>query len=513
MSTEPLRKGTLIDGRYAIGERLGQGGMATVYRAVDMKIGHVVALKMIKLGATDKTREDRRARFAREILAINEIRHPNVLHVQEYGFHRDTPYMVMEFLDGKDLATVLRENDGPLAVEYAVDIMLAVCAAMRACHASQVIHRDLKPSNIMLVKTEVGAGWDVRVVDFGVSKIADASSLTQEGKIVGTPQFLSPEQIAGKAGPESDQYAIGVVLYECLTRRRPYDGLDGPSLARAIEAGLFKAPREHVPAIPEELERIVLKAMQVRPAERYPSVFELGKQLWHFASPMGRQVWQRYYETPPVTRTRDDEDPSSPGVPLVRRIAEGRLRATTATVVAHYQSTTAVPVAQTVTLDEPSTITTISKQRRESAAGATDDELVDPAGSRFGSRALALLAAVAAALAIVGLAALWSAGSSAAVGTTARAGAASVGLPTASVPLPPPALPAPPIAKPPAPAAKPPAPAAIAPVAATTAVAPSEREPEARKPARRLHRHSSHRQPAAPAEWTVDPAGNLIAPP
>jgi serine/threonine protein kinase len=227
-ATEKFLPGTLIDGRYDIREHLGQGGMGSVYRAHDTKIGQMVALKMMTGGDSQRSNDDRRMRFAREIVAINGVRHPNVLHIQEFGFHKDTPYMVMELLEGRDLTAVLRESSSPLDIEYTVDIMLAVCAAIRACHASQVIHRDLKPSNIMIVRTDAGAGWDVKVVDFGIAKTIGAFDVTQAGRVMGTPHFLAPEQLAGKVVPASDQYAIGLLLYVCLTRQHPFTALDGP---------------------------------------------------------------------------------------------------------------------------------------------------------------------------------------------------------------------------------------------------------------------------------------------
>src|SRR6185437_4195698 len=181
-------------------------------------------------------------------------------------------------------------------------ICLAVCAAIRACHDEGVIHRDLKPGNIMLIQRDFGSGWDVKVVDFGISKTAGASDLTQEGKIVGTPHFLAPEQITADVLPASDQYAIGVLLYYCLTKHHPYEGLEALKLIRSIEKGVFPPPRSHRADIPEKLEETILKAMRVDPAQRYASVFEFGRELLEFASPLGRQFWQRYYATPPVMR-------------------------------------------------------------------------------------------------------------------------------------------------------------------------------------------------------------------
>src|SRR6185437_3493460 len=152
----------------------------------------------------------------------------------------------------------------------AVDIMLGVCAALRACHRVGIIHRDLKPGNIFLAETETGR--EVKVLDFGVSKAPTADDLTREGQILGTPQYLAPEQIDGKVGPASDQYALGVLLYVCLTLRLPYEDHENRDLLRAIETGKFEAPRALRPELPSELEAILLRAMHICPSERFESV-------------------------------------------------------------------------------------------------------------------------------------------------------------------------------------------------------------------------------------------------
>ncbi len=525
-AAEQFPKGTLIDGRYDIREHLGQGGMGSVYRVYDTKVGQMVALKMVADGGSEKSREDRRMRFAREIVAINNVRHPNVLHIQEFGFHKDTPYMVMEWLDGRDLAAVLKESQGPLVIEYAIDIMVAVCAAIRACHDSDVIHRDLKPGNIMIVKRDVGAGWDVKVVDFGISKTAGISEITETGKIVGTPHFLSPEQIGGEVGPASDQYAIGVLLYVCLTRRHPFAEFEGLPLVRAIEKGVFKSPREHNPAIPEELERIVLKAMHLEPAKRYGSVFHLGRELWNYASPLGRQFWKRYYETPPVERPKNDASMSTVGVSLARRIADGEVSLTPATVQAHYQSTTAVQV-DGVTLDQPS-----ATLAREASGGPTQMTLHTPSGWKWDKessksraptaaerpstkqridelrRTTRIIVAAAAACAVVliavGATRLATKRSPAARPTAAAASSAMAPSPVAQAIAPAPVAP---IAVPPT---------AVLPVAPLQAVdkKPADEMPagEEPPPARKSHRRG-HARERATAEWLTDPAGNPIAPP
>jgi serine/threonine-protein kinase len=344
MGAEDLPKGTLIDGRYDIRARLGRGGMGTVYRAFDNKVGGMVALKVLREGRPGGgiSPEDRQKRFGREILAINQVDHPNVVRIENFGFYKGAPYMVMQLLTGKDLGTVLHENGGSFSVEHAADLIVSICVVIRACHEAQVVHRDLKPENVMIVKRDVGLGWEAKIVDFGIAKLAAIDDLTQEGRIAGTPAYLAPEQIAGKPGPASDQYAIAVLLYLCLTGVHPFTGFSGLPLIRAIEKGVFKDPRETRPELPAEMASIVCKAMHLDPAQRYESVFEFGRALRPFCSGLGQQLWKNYYDTPPIRGNKIDPKASVAGIPLVRQMAEGGTALGAQTLHAHYESTTAV---------------------------------------------------------------------------------------------------------------------------------------------------------------------------
>jgi serine/threonine protein kinase len=534
MATEALPQGTLIDGRYDIRDRLGQGGMGTVYRARDMKMGQIVALKVMPPGPneSEKTRKDRLLRFAREIMAINEVRHPNVLNVQEFGFDKDTPYMVMEFLEGEDLGKIMRERSEPLAIDHAVDIVLATCAAIRACHDEGVIHRDLKPGNIMIIKRDFGAGWDVKVVDFGISKTAGASDLTQEGKIVGTPHFLAPEQITADVLPASDQYAIGVLLYYCLTKHHPYEGFETLKLIRAIERGAFPPPRSHRPEIPEKLEQIILTAMRVDPAQRHASVFEFGRELLEFASPLGRQFWQRYYATPPILKPKGTAKVSSFGIPLVHRMAEGQVPISAATVQVSFSKTTAVaeapeltlregadanPVAAATTSGGPTQLSQTGPSGRDWAKQSSKLEVVrtpDPAagpitpgGAPPASRRFWIGAGLATTLACGVVVAL----------VVGRVGRRTVE--PASAPQPAPTAPAvsapmpprpPPIA--PGPPVNAAAPRAVAPVPEPTAGSAPPPMPTSPTETKPKHHHHSHSSVEAPG-WAKDPQGNVIPPP
>ena len=269
--------------------------MGAVYRAIDTRLGRTVALKtVLSHRSTEGLTDELRQRFMREALAASKVDHRNVVHVIDFGVTNEgTPYLVMEYLRGRDLGVLLKKAKVPLTIAYVADVMLGVCAALRACHQLGIVHRDLKPSNIFLADTDTGP--EIKVLDFGVSKAPTAIDLTQEGQILGTPQYLSPEQVNGKVGPESDQYALGVLLYVCLTKKLPFEEHQNLTLLRAIEAGRFQGPRAHRPEIPQALEAIILRAMHVNPAERFDSVHALGQALWTFASSRGQVEWKNYY--------------------------------------------------------------------------------------------------------------------------------------------------------------------------------------------------------------------------
>jgi serine/threonine-protein kinase len=288
--------------RYEIREHLGRGAMGDVYRAVDTKLGRTVALKTVAaFRRGDKLTPEIRERFMREALAASRVDHRNVVQVFDFGVIDDgTPYLVMEFLRGRRLSDLLAGAPEPLPIDGVADIMLSVCAALHACHQVGIVHRDLKPANIFLCDTDTG--WEVKVLDFGISRAPATDELTQDGQIsIGTPHYFSPEQIDGDARPESDQYAVGVLLYVCLTGRLPYAGYQGARLLRAISEGRFDPPRSLRPDLPAELQAIIVRALHVSPSQRFDSIHSLGQQLWKFASPRGQGQWRAFYfQTPPA---------------------------------------------------------------------------------------------------------------------------------------------------------------------------------------------------------------------
>ncbi len=288
-----LAPGTKV-GRYQVVKLVGQGGMGTVYEAHDARLNRKVALKIL----ADSLKGKRKAakRFSIEAQAAARLVHPNVVGIFDFDVECETPYMAMEFLHGETLASVIA--CGGLAVERLADIMLAVCAGVHAAHGAGIVHRDLKPSNIFLCPDWKG-NETARVLDFGISKVGGVSSsgLTQTGDIIGTSQYLSPEQAAGarNVSPFSDQYSLGVVMYECVTQRTPQQGQPLYRLLRNVSNGEHTLPHLLRADLPAGFETIIETAMRVRPKERFPSVYEMGQALCPFASIEGRRQFGDFY--------------------------------------------------------------------------------------------------------------------------------------------------------------------------------------------------------------------------
>jgi serine/threonine protein kinase len=284
--------GTAV-GTYRLEAFVAAGGMAEVYRARHTKLDKVVAIKF--LDREHARRPPVVARFLREGRFASQIRHPNVVEVTDVDEHDGLPYLVMEYLEGQTLSEVIREQ-GRLEPEAIADIMLPVCAAVAAAHARGVIHRDLKPGNVFLSETDIGEVAP-KVLDFGISKSVEedpASALTTSASFLGTPIYLSPEQAAGEDGTTaSDQYSLGVMLYELATGRRPYDtNQKFIRLLNAISKGEFDPPRVHHEELSEQLERTIMRAMSLEPGDRFPTVLELATVLLRIANERTRTLWQ-----------------------------------------------------------------------------------------------------------------------------------------------------------------------------------------------------------------------------
>jgi beta-lactam-binding protein with PASTA domain/tRNA A-37 threonylcarbamoyl transferase component Bud32 len=262
--TPELGDNSVIDGRYRILGHLGSGGMADVYHAEDTHLGRAVALKLLyRRFAQDKEFVER---FRREASAAAALQHPNVVSVYDRGEFDGTYYIAMEFCEGSSLKDVI-VREAPLDSARAIEITKKILLAARFAHRRGVIHRDLKPHNVIIHPSE--AGDEVKVADFGIAR-AGASEITEVGAIMGTAQYLSPEQAQGHAVNEaSDLYSIGVVLFEMLTGSPPFDGDSAVAIALKHVSEPAPSPRELRPELPPELEAVVLKSLGKDPAQRY----------------------------------------------------------------------------------------------------------------------------------------------------------------------------------------------------------------------------------------------------
>jgi eukaryotic-like serine/threonine-protein kinase len=264
---------TIIDGRYRVISRLGSGGMADVYLAQDQLLGREVAVKLLH----HHFAEDHEfvERFRREASSAAALSHPNIVGIFDRGEWDGTYYIAMEYVAGRSLKTIVREQ-GPLDPAAAIDIVIQILRAARSAHRRGVIHRDLKPHNVIL--DEEGRA---RVTDFGIAR-AGASDMTLTGSIMGTAQYLSPEQAQGFAvSAASDLYSIGVVLYELLTGVVPFEGETAVAIAFKQVSAEPRPPSELNPSLPPSLDAVVLRAMAKDPAQRYADADELIAALQH----------------------------------------------------------------------------------------------------------------------------------------------------------------------------------------------------------------------------------------
>jgi serine/threonine-protein kinase len=264
-----VARDTVIDGRYQVLDHLGTGGMAEVYCATDLQLGRKVALKLLH----DRFAEDEAfvERFRREASSAAGLQHQHVVAVYDRGEWDGTSYIAMEYVDGRTLKQIVHGTDQatPLDPATAVDLTVQILRAARFAHRRGVIHRDLKPHNV-IVDDEGRA----KVTDFGIAR-AGASDMTETGSIMGTAQYLSPEQAQGHAvGPRSDLYAIGILLYELLAGRVPFDGDSPVTIALKQVSELPVPPSAYNPTVPPELDAIVLHALEKEPERRFADAEE-----------------------------------------------------------------------------------------------------------------------------------------------------------------------------------------------------------------------------------------------
>jgi eukaryotic-like serine/threonine-protein kinase len=268
----------VLSGRYETGEKLGTGGMSNVYKAIDLILERTVAVKVLAEHLSDDERFV--ARFRREALAVAKLIHPNIVQVYDTGEDQGQHYIVMEYVDGRSGAQILQRS-GPVEPEVAAEIGIQACAGLDYAHRRGIIHRDVKPGNLMVVGGPVGGGeMIVKLTDFGIARAIEQTRITQVGSVVGTAAYLSPEQVRGEeAAPATDVYALGVVLYQFLTGRLPYEGSSLAELAVRQQNEKPLPPSTYNSEVPETLGAAVLRALEGDANQRYASADELAAGL------------------------------------------------------------------------------------------------------------------------------------------------------------------------------------------------------------------------------------------
>ncbi len=280
---------TVISGRYQLGDRLGSGGMSTVYKAIDRVLERTVAVKVLAEHLSDDDKFV--ARFRREALAVAKLIHPNIVQVYDTGVDDGRHYIVMEYVEGRSGAQLLQTR-GRVGPEAAVEIGVQSCAGLEYAHRQGIIHRDVKPGNLMVIGGPAGrrgtpapqdpptGEMTIKLTDFGIARAAEQTRLTQVGSVVGTAAYLAPEQARGdEATPASDVYALGVVIYQLLTGRLPWEGTTLAELAIRRENERPLAPSSYDSEVPETLSTAVLRSLEGDPAQRYTTARELAAAL------------------------------------------------------------------------------------------------------------------------------------------------------------------------------------------------------------------------------------------
>src|SRR5947208_4680577 len=259
---------TLFDGRYKVVRRLGSGGMANVYLAEDQELGRRIAIKILN----DRHAHDDQfvERFRREAKNAAGLSHPNVVAIYDRGEAEGTYYIAMEYLDGRSLKELIVSR-GPAPIPVAIDYARQILTAIRFAHRHGIVHRDIKPHNVL-----VDAEGRLKVTDFGIAR-AGASQMTEAGSIIGTAQYLAPEQARGRpADQTSDLYSVGVVLYELLTGVVPFSGDTPVEIAMKHLSSVPEAPSTKRADIPRDLDMVEMRTLAKDPSERYQSA-EIGR--------------------------------------------------------------------------------------------------------------------------------------------------------------------------------------------------------------------------------------------
>ena len=264
--------GKVLDNRYELVEFVGKGGMALVYRAVDRRTGHDVAVKILRPEFNQDAEFS--SRFQREATTASKMSHHNIVNLLDVGQDGDIRYLVMEYVNGQTLKDVIRQK-GALPPAVAAQIGIRILSALQHAHNNGIIHRDIKPQNVL-----VHADGHIKVADFGIARVAGANTISTEDSVMGSVHYFSPEQAKNENVTfASDLYSVGVCLYEMMTGQPPFDGETPVAVALQHINAIPRPMSEINPAVPPAMERVVAKAMEKRPEKRYQSALEMAQDL------------------------------------------------------------------------------------------------------------------------------------------------------------------------------------------------------------------------------------------
>ncbi len=288
-------EGTLIAGRYEILDHIATGGMASVFKTWDHRVERIVAMKVLR--SLDKSDERAVERFRREARAAAALTHPNAVTIYDFVEEMGQYFLVMEYIDGPTLKQLIGQRR-QLQPREALEIAAQVCAVLQVAHAHNFIHRDIKPQNIMLARNT--GSVLVKLTDFGIVRVVEDQGLTNSGIVLGTADYLSPEQARGeKLTASSDLYSLGVVMFEMLAGRPPFVGPTAVSIAMQ-HASMDPPPlRQFNATVPSAVEQIVKRALEKEPKERYHSAAEMQQALRHCARELSLAAHRPPAQVPP----------------------------------------------------------------------------------------------------------------------------------------------------------------------------------------------------------------------
>jgi eukaryotic-like serine/threonine-protein kinase len=288
-------------GRYEIVGELGQGAMGVVYKATDPLIDRLVAIKTITLSLAQEEREEYEARFYQEAKAAGRLSHPNIVTIFDVGRSGDIAYIAMEFLQGRELRDILND-DKLLPVDQVIDIVAQIALGLAYAHEHGIIHRDIKPSNIMVLRD-----GNAKITDFGIARMASAAVRTQTGMVLGSPKYMSPEQVMGKLTDQrSDIFSLGVMLYEMLTGKPPFLGENVNAIMYQTLNAIPQPPSALNTAVPDMLNFIVAKALAKDVEHRYQNARDLANDLRACRGALPRSANPDYIAKPVAAVTMPD---------------------------------------------------------------------------------------------------------------------------------------------------------------------------------------------------------------